>query len=59
MSNRELEKIRAHVQHSFHNVRQDTTNLYDWVRYMHERIEEHEQLVVSQQNTIQELNTKL
>jgi len=59
MSKKELEKIRSHVQHSFQNVRQDTTNLYDWVRYMHERIEENEQLVVQQQTTIQDLNKKL
>ena len=59
MSKKEVDKIRAHVQNSFQNVRQDTTNLYDWVRYMHERIEEHEQLVVHQQNTILELNKKL
>ena len=56
---KELDQIRAHVQHSFGNVKQDTTNLYDWVRYIHERIEEQEQLARQQQQTIQILNQKL
>ena len=56
---KEIDKIRAHVQHSFQNVKQDTTNLYDWVRYIHERIEEQEQLVLHQQEIIQTLNKKL
>ena len=54
-----FKKNEDHIHASFANVRKDTQTLYDWVRYLNERVRSQEYVVQQQQSTIFALHEQL
>jgi predicted GTPase len=52
-------RIHNHIRDSFANVKKDTSNLYEWVDYLQQRIHAQEQLLVDQHQFISSLHAQL
>lgn len=51
--------IHSHVKKSFENVKKDTSSLFGWVNYLHQKIEEQEDLIRQQQKYLRALHKYL
>lgn len=48
-----------HVKKSFENVKKDTSTLFDWVDYLHQKVQEQENLIKQQQKYLRSLHRYL